>query len=204
MPGSRNLTESSQARRRAAEAGHTGDERTARDLLGHADPEVRATALNALVRMGRAAEEDVRAALSDASATVRRRAIAAAVDTGLDLTPLLEDGDPAVAEQAAWALGEREDAVAVDALLRAADHADALVREAAVAALGALGDERGLAAILRATTDKPAIRRRAVLALAPFDGPDVDAALARASADKDWQVRDAADVVLDARGSHEE
>jgi HEAT repeat protein len=75
----------------------------------------------------------------------------------------------------------------------ATDHRDALAREAAVAALGAIGDERGLPAILAATDDKPAVRRRAVLALAPFDGADVDAALARAHTDRDWQVRQAAE-----------
>jgi HEAT repeat protein len=104
-----------------------------------------------------------------------------------------------VAEQAAWALGERGDADAVDDLVRAASHAEPLVREAAVAALGALQDERGRAAILAATGDKPAIRRRAVLALAAFDGDDVDAALARAAEDADWQVRDAAEVIRAAR-----
>ena len=78
---------------------------------------------------------------------------------------------------------------------------DALVREAAVAALGAIGDERGLDAILAATTDRPAIRRRAVLALAPFVDPaapraaEVAAALQRAAADRDWQVRQAAEDV---------
>jgi HEAT repeat protein len=75
------------------------------------------------------------------------------------------------------------------------------VREAAAAALGAIGDERGLDAILAACTDKPAVRRRAVLALAPFDGPQVDAAIERALADRDWQVRQAAeDLVLARRG----
>ncbi len=75
----------------------------------------------------------------------------------------------------------------------ATEAADALVREAAVAALGAIGDVRGLAAILAGCTDKPAIRRRAVLALAPFDGPEVEAALAAARDDRDWQVRQAAE-----------
>jgi hypothetical protein len=32
-----------------------------------------------------------------------------------------------------------------------------------------------------------------VLALAPFDGPEVDAALTRARGDTDWQVRQAAE-----------
>jgi HEAT repeat protein len=74
------------------------------------------------------------------------------------------------------------------------DHADALVREAAVAALGARGT--GLATILHACDDRPAVRRRAVLALAPFEGPEVTAALTRALADRDWQVRQAAEDLL--------
>ena len=70
------------------------------------------------------------------------------------------------------------------------------MREAAVAALGAIGDARGLPAILAATGDRPAVRRRAVLALAPFEGPEVTAALERARDDRDWQVRDAAELLL--------
>jgi HEAT repeat protein len=97
---------------------------------------------------------------------------------------------------AAWALGERAEASG-DAVFKlssvATDHDDPLCREAAVAALGAIGDERGLPAVLAATRDKPAIRRRAVIALAPFDGPEVDAALKRALTDRDWQVRQAAE-----------
>ena len=70
------------------------------------------------------------------------------------------------------------------------------MREASVAALGAIGDQRGLDAILRATTDKATVRRRAVLALAPFDGAEVDAALESARTDRDWQVRQAAEDLL--------
>jgi len=65
-----------------------------------------------------------------------------------------------------------------------------------VAALGAIGDDAGLAAILAATGDKPAVRRRAVIALAPFEGPNVDAALQRALEDRDRQVRQAAEDLL--------
>jgi len=78
----------------------------------------------------------------------------------------------------------------------AADHEDPLCREAAVAALGAIGDEAGLPAILAATGDKPAVRRRAVIALAPFEGEDVDAALQRALEGRDRQVRQAAEDLL--------
>ncbi|HEX6311869.1 MAG TPA: HEAT repeat domain-containing protein, partial [Acidimicrobiia bacterium] len=107
--------------------------------------------------------------------------------------------DVTVVEAACWALGElapaghaRDDTVTELARL-ATDHRDPLAREAAVAALGALGDRRGLPAVLAACRDKPAVRRRAVLALAPFTGPEVDAALARALTDRDWQTRQAAE-----------
>jgi HEAT repeat protein len=184
-------------RREAARAGHHGDEATARVLLGDPAPTVRATALGALARLGAAGPDDVTAALADPDATVRRRAceVAARV-AGIDLRPALADPDPSVVEAAAWALGERGEAAAgaVDELTRVArDHEDALSREAAVAALGAIGDERGLPAILAATADRPAVRRRAVIALAPFTGPEVDAALQRALSDRDWQVRQAAE-----------
>ncbi|MBA2326910.1 MAG: HEAT repeat domain-containing protein, partial [Actinobacteria bacterium] len=118
------------------------------------------------------------------------------------LLALLDDPDITVVEAAAWALGELGEpartAGAVPALgLVAADHDDPIAREAAVAALGALGDPAGLSAILAACTDKPPVRRRAVLALAPFEGPEVDAALDKALQDRDWQTRQAAE---DLRG----
>ena len=56
--------------------------------------------------------------------------------------------------------------------------------------------EAGLGAILAATSDKATVRRRAVIALAPFDGPDVQDALERARSDRDWQVRQAAEDLL--------
>jgi HEAT repeat protein len=192
-------------RRRAVLAGHRGDEREARALLHDLDPGVRAAALNALARMGTVTAADVAAALDDVDASVRRRACAvAAAHSGLavDLTPLLADGDASVVEAAAWGLGERGSASAgavADLARIVASHPDALCREAAVAALGAIGDWSGLPAILAATRDRPAVRRRAVIALAPFDGPEVDEALQRALADRDWQVRQAAEDLLDVR-----
>ena len=199
-PDDRNVADTPSSRRAAAIAGHEGDEATARALVVHPAADVRAAAYGALARMGALTADDARDALADAAPTVRRRAVALAIPFDeVDLVPLLRDADVSVVEQAAWALGEREDAGAVDALVAASTHTDALVREAAVAALGAIGDERALPSILAACEDKPAIRRRAVLALAPFDGPLVDAALARAAEDRDWQVRDAADVVTGAR-----
>ena len=184
-------------RRSAAAAGHRGDEPTARSFVADPDPTVRATALGALARMGAATDGDLTAALGDPAPAVRRRACQlAASRPAPDLVPLLAD-EPAVAEMAAWALGERAEGAAVGALATmAVEHPEPLCREAAVAALGALGDPDGLPAILAATADRPAVRRRAVLALAPFEGPDVDAALQRALSDRDWQVRQAAEDLL--------
>ena len=190
-------------RRAVARAGHEGDAATARAGLTDEDPAVRATALGALERLGQLPDADVAAALADPSPAVRRRACEAAARLpgggAVTLLPSLADADASVVEVAAWASGERTPpepgAVEVLAAL-ATGHEDALVREAAVAALGAIGDPAGLPAILAATEDKATVRRRAVLALAPFDGDEVDAALARAAEDRDWQVRQAAEDLL--------
>jgi len=180
-------------------AGHTADEAAARRALGDPDAGTRAVALGALARAARLTDDDLRAALADPDPAVRARAVELAVPTTeLALVPLLDDPDPFVAEQAAWALGERPpEPDAVGALAATAGrHDDPLVREAAVAALGALGHPAGLPAVLAATTDKPAVRRRAVLALVAFDGPEVEAALRRALTDRDRQVRQAAEDLL--------
>lgn len=195
------MTSPLERRAEAALAGHTGDVDGARAATNDADGRVRATALGALARLGVLEPDDLIGPLADPDPSVRRRACElAATLSGPDLIPLLADPDPFVAEMAAWALGERGESpdpatdVAIAALsemVRA--HEDPLCREAAVAALGAIGMDGGLPAILLATADRPAVRRRAVLALAPFSGPEVDAALARALTDRDWQVRQAAE-----------
>jgi HEAT repeat protein len=193
--------------RTVAVAGHTGDVDAARAGLESDDPAVRAAALGALERLGVLDAAQLSTSLMDAEPVVRRRAATiAARHLDVDLLAALADRDASVVEVAAWACGEREvvsDEVLDRLVALATDaKADALVRESSVAALGAMGDERGLDAILAATTDKPAIRRRAVLALAPFLDPDhpratdVDAALQRALADRDWQVRQAAEDLV--------
>ncbi|MFN0089644.1 MAG: HEAT repeat domain-containing protein [Acidimicrobiales bacterium] len=191
-------------RRLAAAAGHLGDAGQARELLRDQDAEVRAAALAALVRCGHAADEDLASALQDRAASVRRRAVElAAARPGVELAAGLADEDPMVVEAACFACGERAELGGVPeptlaALTEVAGiHDDPLCRESAVAALGALGEPGTLAVILAALGDKPAVRRRAVLALASFEGPDVDAALARALDDRDWQVRQAAEDLLD-------
>ena len=184
-------------RRAVAIAGHTGDVDTARSGLESSDGAVRAAALGALERLGVLTDPDLRAALNDPDTTVRRRAAEiAATHPEVDLVQSLHDTDARVVEVAAWACGEQEsnrDDVVEALIALAAEATDALVREAAVASLGAIGDDRAIEVIIAACADKPAVRRRAVLALAPFDGDQVEAAVDRALADRDWQVRQAAE-----------
>ncbi len=186
-------------------AGHRGDASVAERLLVDPEGSVRVAALSALDRIGVLTNRQIRSAFDDVDRSVRHRAAElAAARSGLDLTLLLADDDPTVVEVAAWACGEQE-AVSDDALAAlidlTTDASDQLVREAGAAALGAIGDERGLPAILTACADKPHVRRRAVLALAPFVGDDVEAAIDRALEDRDWQVRQAAEDLRRAAGT---
>jgi len=191
-------------RRQVVVAGHRGEVDVIAAHLADDDAGVREAALGALARAGALTDEHVRAAFADPASVVRRRAATlAATRPDIDLLPLLDDADSTVVEVAAWACGEQEraDEATLDRLIAlATEAADPLVRESAAAALGAIGDPRGLPAILAAVEDKPNVRRRAVLALAPFDGPAVDAAIAKALTDRDWQVRQAAEDLRRATG----
>ncbi len=187
-----------------AVAGHRGDVTAARDGLGARDPRVRELALGALARVGALDEETVLACFGDPDPAVRRRAAdlsARLPPTEVlraDLRHLLADGDPLVVEAACWSLGELGDAAGVATLSGAARlHVDARVREAALAALAAIGDPSGLEAVLDALGDRPTVRRRAVVALAAFDGPGVEEALRKSAEDRDWQVREVAEILLD-------
>ncbi len=188
-------------RRQVALAGHHGDESSARLGLADGAPAVRSTALGALARLGALTDGDLRSALVDPAAAVRRRGCElAAGHVGIDLGAALEDADPGVVEMAAWAAGEQARPAYVPALSALASstggHHDPMCREAAVAALGAIGDPAGLPAVVGALEDKPAIRRRAAVALAAFEGPEVETALRRCLEDRDWQVRQVAEDLL--------
>lgn len=193
----------SDRRRAVAVAGHRGDVDTARAHLHDDAGRVRATALGALGRLEVLTADDLQAGLDDPDAEVRRRALSICAtwpgDAPPSCMPALDDPDPVVAETAAFACGERTPpepgAAAVLARLATA-HPERLVREAAVAALGAIGDPVGLPAVLAAMGERATIRRRAVVALAAFDGPEVDAALRRALEDRDRQVRQTAEDLL--------
>ena len=187
----------------------SADEQRELAALVETDPDarVRSVALGALVHAAprRSAARAWRIAAADHDRNVRRRAaeLAPALHRYAPvrtLLALLADDEPLVAEAAAFALGEHPGATprVVTALGRTTTtHADALVREAAVAALGAIGDPSSLPAVLAACDDKPAVRRRAVLALAAFEGPQVDERLKQALDDRDWQTRTAAEQLLE-------
>jgi HEAT repeat protein len=192
----------------AVRAGYTGDEVAARDLQTDGDPATRASAVAALVRMGVATAHDLVGALGDDDPSVRQRALRLLIglDPGLgfDLEPHLlahlPDLDDGVTEVAAFVAGEvlgssgMHSSALVTALSSiAVGHEDALCRESAVAALGAIGDVDGLPAVLAGCDDRATVRRRAVLALAAFEGPEVEATLARLATDRDIQVRQAAE-----------
>ncbi len=172
----------------AAAAGHEGDERAARGAVADRDPTVRAAALGALIRMGAATLTDIERAFADPSPLVRRRAAELAWRTKVPRAEVsslvalhLGDGEGEVVEAVCFCLGELQSAGVTAALGEVAkSHSDPLCRESAVAALGAIGDPGALTFILEALGDRPAVRRRAVLALASYEGADVDAALAKA------------------------
>ncbi len=184
-------------RRTVVTLGYEQNEPEARSFLRHEDSVVRELALGALHRMQSLTDADLELALHDDDRLVRRRAAElGALHPGVDLAPLLADLEPVVVEMAVWAYGEREqvdDNTLQTIISLTTDHDDQLVREAGAAALGAIGDERGVSAILSACEDKPAVRRRAVLALAPFSGPEIEAAIDTALTDRDWQVRQSAE-----------
>jgi HEAT repeat protein len=200
-------------RRQVSMAGHRGDAPLARRGLADPDPGVQAAALGALARLGELTAADVESALADGAPAVRRRAVEVALaarGTGTRsslpraVIDALRDPDPLVVVGAAWYLAERRAQQAVPALAPiATGHDDTRCREAAVAALGAIGDPAGLPAVLAALHDSPTVRRRATVALAGFDDPRVTPALRAAAEDRDWQVRQAADELLDEPGVDE-
>lgn len=163
---------------------------------------VRAAALGAWARLGRCTVADIEAAFADESGHVRARAAELSVYIeGASPAALLEDPEASVVEVACFACGEMtwlaEPAPVARLAAIATSHDDALCRESAAAALGAIGDPAGLEAVLVACTDRVTVRRRATLALAAFDDPRADAALRTALEDKDWQVRQAAEDLLE-------
>ncbi|MAT62544.1 MAG: hypothetical protein CL881_01955 [Dehalococcoidia bacterium] len=188
-------------RRKAILSRFSGDHKLAISLLKDKDPKVREAALSSLEKLGKLSEKTLSKSISDPSPGVRKRVVELLAKRP-DKIPfnVFNDEDPLVIETACWAAGEKEnptDKLIYKLCSIANGHTDQLCREAAVAALGATGSILGLETILEALKDKPAIRRRAVIALAAFDDPKVEEALKKSLDDRDWQVRQIAEDLLD-------
>ena len=186
-------------RQRIIELSLNGEFQVVTEYLEHPEPDVRATALRVLDNEGKLEKGIVERSLSDSAFKVRN-ALAYLISRNRDIPAMkfLLDEDAEIVEIACWGIGERGDASAevLDVLQSITEsHSDSLCRESAVAALGALGNRDALGSILKAVEDIATVRRRAVLALAPFDGPEVELAIAKALEDRDWQVRQAAEDI---------
>lgn len=207
-------------RRSIAEAGWNDVGSVDPQHLAADDEVLRTTTLAALSRAGHLSIPQLVAALADGSARVRSRAMRLVVERWddelagrVDLRALLDEPDDTVLEVACHVAGECSgpDPSVVDALAAIArEHHDPLCRESAAAALGAvvgrIDDDdataapvvaAALEAVLVACRDRATVRRRAVLALAAFDDPRAAEELRRALTDVDWQVRQAAEDLLD-------
>lgn len=196
-PADRPTDDAVRRRRVVIEAASRGDTTVVRPALTDKDDRVRETALRAMARLGNLDPKLIESGAGDGSHRVRRAlAKLAASEPRVDLARLISDRDTSVCQMACWAAGERAEqagALVGPLVSTVLNHTESLCREAAVAALGAIGADEGLPAILSATSDRATVRRRAVLALAPFDTPEVSKALERALEDRDWQVRQAAE-----------
>ena len=181
-------------------AGFASDAESAqliREHLGATSARQRVLALRAGARRSLLDNDNWLNALRDDEVDVRREVITLVAHENVSDTKILDalvnalnDPDALVVDAAAFALGEHAYTPGVVPLCAVAtSHDDARCRESAVAALGAIGDDRGRGAVLGALEDKPPVRRRAIVALSNFEGPDIEAALDRASEDRDWQVR---------------
>jgi len=183
-------------------AGHRGDHDIVTAHLDDHEPMVREAALSAMHRLGRCTTTHLEHAFNDRAPQVRSRAAELAVHVqGISPAKLLDDHNYIVVEVACFACGEmiwqRGQAPIAKLSTIATSHEDALCRESAAAALGAIGDPAGIDAVLVACRDRVTVRRRATLALAAFDDPRADQALRTALDDKDWQVRQAAEDLLE-------
>ena len=169
---------------------------------------VREAALATVVKLNLDAEKHIVNAFNDDDHGVRKRAIELVIDLSDNqdyiskILVLLDDSSTFVVETVCWVIGEignnyENVAEVVNKVSQIAlTHDDSLCREAAVACLGSLGHIDGLATLLRVLDDKPNVRRRATLALAPFEGPEVEEALKRKLKDRDLQTRQAAEDLL--------
>lgn len=173
-----------------------------RNAVQHPHPRARILGLRGLARADELSEDDWTTLCADPESEVRREALSEMGARGrcritpAQLIELLDDPDALVAEAAAYVAGECLVMECEAALINiVSTHEDARCRETAVVALGSLGKDSSRATIVAALVDKPTVRRRAIVALANFEGDDIEEALDRAADDRDWQVRSAVELL---------
>jgi len=167
-------------------------EASVRDLSS-ARPDVRASAIEDLVRNARGRDD------------VRARAVPLLIER-------LKDEHPRVRAAAAVALADLEAREAVMALLVSMEDDDMHVRQMAINALGEIGDPRALPRLRRALTDpRPEVRYQTVIAFARvadrcreedaggLDASEVDDALFEAVSDEDDAIAHIAFRVAEER-----
>lgn len=199
MQSSEELAQSNQKRLEVIMAAYHNSPDAALIGLSDEDPRVRASSLTTLNKLGKLTDTTLSEMLADPSSLVRRRGCEISAQyRKVSLVSMLADTNSYVVEMALWAEGEREEPTNIEIISKiASDHSESFVREAAIAALGAIGDERSIDVILSAMNDRPNIRRRAVVAMASYDDQRVTDALRQACRDRDWQVRQIAEDLLE-------
>ena len=203
--------EVAERRRQAILARYENSELEESEIIGFLNDTaavVREAALATVVKLNLDAGKHIVNALEDADRGVRKRAVELVIDLSNNhehiskVLVLLDDSSTFVVETVCWVIGEIGNNYenvneAVSKVSQVAlNHDDSLCREAAVACLGSLGHIDGLATLLKVLDDKPNVRRRATLALAPFEGHEVEEALKRKLKDRDLQTRQAAEDLL--------
>lgn len=106
----------------------------------------------------------------------------------------LKHPEPTVGPRAAWVLGERREAQAVDALITTVESSEEMaLLEEAVVALGKIADPRAVPCLEQSLRQSYlSVRQRAAWALGRIGGPAVIDALKLALEDPNQTVREAA------------
>ncbi|WP_338775779.1 HEAT repeat domain-containing protein [Streptomyces sp. DG1A-41] len=170
--------------------------RSLREACGHADADVRGSAVVALWRHRLCTVDELTALLTDPDETVRCETVLGLVS--LDALDALAAaaGDPAAAVRLAVARGLAAvgDPRGAATLIRLAEDSDVLVRAAALAAMAHTGCTEQAATLARTALTDPAwqIRQGAAAALAVADPQEAIAPLIAATRDTNLDVRKAA------------
>ena len=195
-------------RRRHRWPATVGTPALARRGLGDPDPGVQAAALGALARLGELTADDVAAALASGpagAAPPRRRRRAGGAGPGLALGAARAPSPARSTTRTRWSSSARPGSWPSVATGRPCRPWPRPRPGTTTPAAARRPSPRSAPSATRPgcppcsprSGDKPTVRRRATVALAGFDDPRVEPALRAAAGDRDWQVRQAAEELLD-------